>query len=339
MGIRAKRAALEGLQAAVEKGEEETLSAAIAAAQQADVDAVDLEKPEEKLKALRAMRQQQHAAKAAHDLLQKQKKTAFAPVKKDDVMKFKELIDGVGKGVSWFWCCTKDLQALRMEEFAEQLRVGDEQPEAKAQRPTSKQILQQIEPQQQQQEQRRQQQQEDMNQAQSIPVDENTEDARVVEQSASLDYGECLAHAGMDSNCSTPCSAEDSLAIKSKAFRAAAQDDCGTLNEIIDSVSVDVWSRWENRAGKTLLTLSQERRSANVHSQLIKALGIVKPMKRETFEEREAVWVYRQGDVQPKHATVLADTSEDVEMIPIEYWEGNGPATRVDRCWIRKTLS
>jgi len=345
--FRAKRAALEELEDALEKGDEETLSAAIVAAQQADVDTVDLAKPEERLKVLRAMTREEHAAKAVRELLQKQKKAAFALVKQDDIMKFKELIDEVGDNVSWckwrdplgrtVWRCAKDLRALRMQEFLEELGVSDDQPKAKAQRPTTRQILLQLEQRQQQQEQWRQQQQEDMNQTQCNSVDEQTEDVPVVKQNISLDLGECLADIGMDSNCSTPCSAEDSIAVsKSKAFRAAAQNDCGTINEIINLVSVDIWSKWENRAGKTLLALSQERGSAAVHLLVAKALGILKQLKRETFEEREAVWVYSRGDVQPKRATVLATTVEDTEMIPIEYWEGNGPPTCVSRCSIRK---
>merc|ERR1712137_614148 len=71
--FRAKRAALEELEVALEKGEEETLVRDIAAAQQANVDAVDLEKPEQKSKALRAMTQEEHEATAAKQLLQKQK--------------------------------------------------------------------------------------------------------------------------------------------------------------------------------------------------------------------------------------------------------------------------
>jgi len=345
--FRAKRAALEGLEVAVEKEEDETLFAAIVVAQQADVDAVDLEKAEEKLKTLREMTQEQRAANTARELLQKQKKIAFTLVKKDDVMNFKELINEVGEGVSWrdwkdplgrtVWRCAKDVRALRMQEFLKQLGVGDVQIKAKVQRLMSKQILQQTEPQQQQcqqQEQGQQQQQEDMNQTQCFPVDEHTE---VVQHRASLDLSECRVDSSMDSNCSSRCPTGDSIAIvKSKAFRATAQDDFGTLNEIIGSVSVDIWSKWENRAGKTLLTLSEERRSATVHSQIAKALGILKQSKRETFEERESVWVYVKGDVQPKRATVLANTLEAAEMIPIEYWEGNQPATCVNRCSVRK---
>jgi len=294
-------AALEELEDASEKGAEETLSAAIVAAQQAGVDTADLVKPQERLRVLRAMTQDEHAAKAARKALQKQKKAAFALVKQDDIVKFKELLDEVGENVSWckwmdplgrtVWRCAKDLRAMRLQEFLEELGSSDDQPKAKAHRPTARQMLLQLEQGQQQQEQRRQQQNEDMNQTQCNPLNEHTEEA---------------------------CSAEDHTAVsKSRAFRAAAQNDCVTVNEIISSVSIDIWSKWENRAGKTLLALSQERGSAAVHLLVAKALVILKHLKREAFEEREAVWVYRRGDVQPKRATVLATTLEDTEMIPI----------------------
>jgi len=42
-----------------------------------------------------------------------------------------------------------------------------------------------------------------------------------------------------------------------------------------------------------LLTLSLERRSAAVHSQVAKAFAIGKQLKREMFEEREVVWVFQ----------------------------------------------
>merc|ERR1712137_383437 len=120
----------------------------------------------------------------------------------------------------------------------EQLGVGNEQLDAKVQRPTSKPILRQTEQQHQQPEDRLQLELGGMNQPQSIP-------------------------------------AGDSMAIeKSKAFRAAAQDDVRTFNEIIDSVPVDIWSKWENQAGRTLLTLSQQRRSDVVHAQIAKALAL-----------------------------------------------------------------
>lgn len=166
-------------------------------------------------------------------------------------------------------------------------------------------------------------------------------DDQVAENAPMTEGGHAiLEEAARGSAYLTPLVQLNSVTIaKSKALRAAAQDDTVTLTEIIESFPVEVWSKWENKAGKDLLTLSQERGSVIVYSQLAKALGIVKELKRESFMEREAVWIYRRGDVQPKRATVLADTPENAEMVSIEYWDGDEPATVVDKCSVRKMFS
>merc|ERR1719437_168581 len=91
------------------------------------------------------------------------------------------------------------------------------------------------------------------------------------------------------------------------------------------------WSRWENKAGKDLLTLSQERRSTLAYARLAKALGMVTEMKREAYEERETVWVFLRGEVQPRQATVIEDTPEEADAILVEYWDGDEPPQHVER--------
>lgn len=132
---------------------------------------------------------------------------------------------------------------------------------------------------------------------------------------------------------------EEEDKIKAKALRAVVQDDGETLGSILFTVQVDVWSRWENRAGKDLITLSQERGSATAYSVLAKALGLVKELKREAFEEREAVWVFQPGEVQPRRATVIEDTPEEADEILVEYWDGDQPEEHVERCLVRKMNS
>lgn len=44
-----------------------------------------------------------------------------------------------------------------------------------------------------------------------------------------------------------------------RAFRAVAQDDMETLGAILAATPPDSWSQWKNKAGKTLLGMSQER--------------------------------------------------------------------------------
>lgn len=65
-------------------------------------------------------------------------------------------------------------------------------------------------------------------------------------------------------------------------------------------------------------------------------MGVVEEQKRDTFEEREDVWVYHPGDVQPRRAVVLEDVDEDDDDILIEYWDGDDPPVRVDRAMVRK---
>lgn len=132
---------------------------------------------------------------------------------------------------------------------------------------------------------------------------------------------------------------EEEEKIKAKALRAVVQDDGETLESILGVVPSDTWSRWENRAGKDLITLSQERGSATAYSVLAKALGLVKELKREAFEEREAVWVFQPGEVQPRRATVIEETPEEADEILVEYWDGDQPEEHVERCLVRKMNS
>jgi len=136
-----------------------------------------------------------------------------------------------------------------------------------------------------------------------------------------------------------PPSPEEAERLKANALRAVVRNDCAALLEVLDRVPQDMWSRWENRAGKDLLTLSQERGSSSAYSVLANALGLIKEVKRDTFEERETVWVFIQGDVQPHRATVLEDTSAEADSIYVEWWDGDGDPEYVDRCCVRKMWS
>ncbi|CAE8620864.1 unnamed protein product [Polarella glacialis] len=134
-------------------------------------------------------------------------------------------------------------------------------------------------------------------------------------------------------------SEEEQAELKVKAFRNVVQDDMVALGEILDRLSVDVWSTWQNKAGKDLLTLSEERGSSGAYSVLAKRLGLVQERQRESFEERESVWIFLQGEVQPLRATVLEDTPEEADDVLVEYWDGDAPATRMDKCMVRKMWS
>jgi hypothetical protein len=124
--------------------------------------------------------------------------------------------------------------------------------------------------------------------------------------------------------------------LKAKAFRSVVQDDVGSLGEVLERLPLGVWSQWQNKAGKDLLTLSQERGSSGAYSVLAKALGMVQEMKRESFEERESVWIFVPGEIQPLRATVLEDTPAEKDTVLVEYWDGDAPASAVERCMVRK---
>lgn len=130
---------------------------------------------------------------------------------------------------------------------------------------------------------------------------------------------------------------EEQAELRAKAFRAVVKDDTKALAEVIYGlVPLTMWRRWENKGGKDLLTLSEERGSKAAYSMLAKALGLLKERKRESYEEREAVWVFFGGDVQPRRATVMEDTAADADEIFLEFWDGDEPPMRIGRDFVLK---
>jgi len=128
-----------------------------------------------------------------------------------------------------------------------------------------------------------------------------------------------------------------SAALQFPAFRAVVRDDTEKLGEILQKVPQHVWSSWHNKAGKDLLTLAQERGSSGSQSMVAKALGLVQERKRESFEERETVWVLFPGEVQARHATVLEDVPETAADVLLELWDCDDPPARVNRGIVLKT--
>eukprot|EP00929_Paragymnodinium_shiwhaense_P005448 TRINITY_DN10741_c0_g1_i1.p1 TRINITY_DN10741_c0_g1~~TRINITY_DN10741_c0_g1_i1.p1 ORF type:complete len:860 (-),score=264.37 TRINITY_DN10741_c0_g1_i1:150-2729(-) len=127
--------------------------------------------------------------------------------------------------------------------------------------------------------------------------------------------------------------------LKTKALRAVVKDDVTALEEVLSQIEVDIWKEWQNKAGKDLMTLSEERGSTNAYSFLAKELGILQEMERETFEEGEDVWVFKTGDVQALRAKVMEDTTEEPDEILVEFWDGDDPPMRIPRCQVRKIHS
>lgn len=124
--------------------------------------------------------------------------------------------------------------------------------------------------------------------------------------------------------------------LKARAFRAVVRNEEAELAAVIAEVPLDVWSTWTNKAGVCLLQLAEERRSAEAHTLLATALGLVSEIYREVFEDRESVWIFMRGDVQARRATVLQDTPAEADVVLVEFWDDGAEAQRVPRCQVRK---
>lgn len=120
-----------------------------------------------------------------------------------------------------------------------------------------------------------------------------------------------------------------------EAFRAVVQDNVEALTTALQGFSPEVWSLWRNKAGKNLVSLSEERGSRTVYRFLATSLGLLQELPVEEFEEGEAVWIFLRGEVQPRRASVVESSSEATQII-VEFWEGNDPPVHVERCLLRK---
>jgi len=354
--FRERRAAFEQLHAAIERPDEEVLEKAIIAARSAQVENEDVDKAEAKLAELRALTPEERRARAMRELEAKLKKEAFLKVKRDDAAGLMELLDDLDKEIRWQdWRdyagrtmvrCAKEMHASCVQKALEQ-RLGD----STEQRPTgaftaaaARAALKAAE------------------QAALPETDENlvlesTLQRLITPQSEAKDAsttGEAVAkpstsdhrflrsasgRMGDDQTEKKDITPDEEEKLKARALRAVVQDDYVTLGEVLDLAPMEKWSKWENKAGKDLLTLSQERGSSSAYSALARALGMLKEAKREAFAERETVWVFIAGDVQPRRATVLEDTPEEADQVLVEYWDGDAPPERVDRCIVRRMWS
>ncbi|CAJ1365075.1 unnamed protein product [Effrenium voratum] len=346
--LRERRAAYEQLHHALDKADEELLEVAIEAAKAADVDDEDILKAQNKLLELQMMSPEERAARAKRQLETQQKKDAFQMVKKDDAEGLAKLLDGLDGGTSWQdW---RDYAGRTLVRCAGDLRAPNAQvvlaERTKKSPPLTKPpFMRQQTPPQEEREQllpstppgavstmteasrpRRH----------SMPEPSPREESRgppVLVKAADFAFDD------EDDDQKPEISEEEAEKLKAQALRAVVQDDCISLAEVLKSVRRTVWSRWENKAGKDLLTLSQERGSSSVYSLLAKCLGMVKEVKREFYEERQTVWVFVNGDVQPRRATVLEDTPEECDDVLLEFWDGDDPPARFERCLVRAMWS
>lgn len=368
---RERRAAFEKLCAAIDKEDEVFLESALLEAQTAGVDESDIKKGEDKLLELQSMSEEQKAARASRELEGQRKKDAFLLVKKDQAAELQAFIEGFEEGVRWMdWrdyagrTLYKAAQELHAESvkalLARLLGLKDEKPKPPTRRLggssffRSRQVSGELSP-------------DDSSRASfSFGLDMVASDApetqpEVAERHNLEEVAEnaipTTENVIVDAACKTRpylmydntsgklnlfyqeklLSATEEAEMKTKAFRAVVQDDEEKLSDILESVPIVMWEKWKNKADKDLLTLSQERGSSLAYSVIAKALGILKEQARDVYEYGEAVWVFMNGDVQARRATVKEDTPAEADMILVEYWDGDEPAMYVERPQVRKS--
>mmetsp|Transcript_18975 Transcript_18975/g.40836 ORF Transcript_18975/g.40836 Transcript_18975/m.40836 type:complete len:493 (-) Transcript_18975:48-1526(-) len=130
----------------------------------------------------------------------------------------------------------------------------------------------------------------------------------------------------------TPAESAEDKAAFTKAKSAVLNNDGSALQEVLSRTDIDRVRSWKNAAGEGLLALSESRHKPEMYAILARAFGMVEERKPQAFEERQDVWVYTQGEVQPKRATILEDSPEEEDHVHIEYWDGDG-----DPEWIEKS--
>jgi len=366
---RERRAAFEELHAAMADGDENTIPDAIAVAKRTGVEQEDISRAEEKLKELLSLTDQERAAKAAREQELKRKKQAFLLVKQNNAPALTALLDALPERVRWqdwrdhagrtLLRFSEDLRALRAQTVvATRLGVkvstfdqnvvgmdgvfeGSSKGAPKCTRanlwPTSASNAEQpVEG---------RHHVGDVEETGALAVVAAAEEAFEPPIAWSADKDSSPPDSPSHSRGYSispqkpPAEMDEEERVKAKALRAVCQDDGVALVEVLETTPIEVVSGWQNRAGTDLLTLSEERGSAHAYSVLAKALGMVRETKRDEYEERETVWVFVQGDVQPRRATVLEDTSIEAETVLLEFWDGDDPPERVERSRIRRMWS
>lgn len=152
-----------------------------------------------------------------------------------------------------------------------------------------------------------------------------------------LSHSPCTSILGEAAESEAPLCDDDLAELRSKAFRATVQDDAELLASILEEVPMEVWTKWRNRADRGLLNLAEERGTSLAYGVLARALGIVREQVREAFSEQEAVWVLEKGEVQPRRATVMETAPSSSEAgVLLEFWDGDEPPMRVERCLVMK---
>lgn len=131
---------------------------------------------------------------------------------------------------------------------------------------------------------------------------------------------------------------EEEEKLKTEAFQACARGNADRLLEILDLVPLELWEKWQNKAGKDLEQLCHERgeKCEGCLRVIFKASGRERQVEREYYEEGENVWVHVKGEVQARQATVMEDTPLEEDMVLIKFWAGYDEPEYVDRGIVSK---
>jgi len=129
---------------------------------------------------------------------------------------------------------------------------------------------------------------------------------------------------------------DEELMWRQAGFRAVVQNDTAKLQEVLGKVPQEVWSTWQNKAGKDLITLAQERGSSAAYAVMARAMGLIQERKHAKLEAGDSLWVMVPGDMQPRRATAVKAASEDDEEVLVEYWDGDAPPCRVPHVLVSK---
>lgn len=348
--LRERRAIYEKLFAAVDRSDEDELALLIPEARRVEIDEQDVDKAEAKLLELRSFTTEQRLAKEMAKLKARLKEQAFVLVKRDNVLQLRDLLESADPALRWqewkdyagrtLWRCAIELRARAVQGYlapilglalpSEALKQGfasTTKPRPEAEDSSLTQHVDSVQPLSEE----------------VCQTEPESGVAALGEVPVSTDATPAVNSAAPPAQSSQvgnpPAGLLDEAELKPRAFRAVAQDDVEALETVLRGVSPDVWSLWKNKAGKDLLSLSEERGSGNAYRYLAKENGLLKELAQESYEEGEAVWIFLPGEVQPRRASVMEDTPEDAALILVEFWDDDYPPSHVERCLVRKMAS
>eukprot|EP00448_Togula_jolla_P035939 CAMPEP_0170632690 /NCGR_PEP_ID=MMETSP0224-20130122/35475_1 /TAXON_ID=285029 /ORGANISM="Togula jolla, Strain CCCM 725" /LENGTH=488 /DNA_ID=CAMNT_0010961445 /DNA_START=45 /DNA_END=1511 /DNA_ORIENTATION=+ len=96
--------------------------------------------------------------------------------------------------------------------------------------------------------------------------------------------------------------------LRLQAFRAVVRDDTSELSDVLSQVAIEVWSKWTNKAGHDLLSLSDERGSSKAKWSLAEALGLLSGLQCDLDRGLpERAWQDREVQPVQRRQTIALD--------------------------------